>query len=76
MEIKFEITIKLEEGKEICLNLQEAKDLFNKLKDIIGDQQIITYPVYPTDPSGTSGIPYPLYPTTYSIVGGKLKPID
>jgi len=76
MEIKFEIAIKLEEGKEICLNLQEAKDLFNKLKDIIGDQQIITYPVYPTDPSGTSDIPYPLYPTTYSIVGGKLKPTN
>jgi len=53
MDVKINIKIKMEKGKEINLNSDEAKELYYKLKDLY-EKQFVTVnpynPVYPVSP--------------------------
>jgi len=51
MEAKIQVKIKMEKGKEITLNQEEAKELFLKLKEIYDQPEKTTYiPFYPYTP--------------------------
>jgi hypothetical protein len=50
MDIKVNIKIKMEKGKEINLNSDEAKELYYKLKDLYEKQPVTVYPYNPSYP--------------------------
>jgi hypothetical protein len=63
MKIDVEVKIKLEKGKQISLKNQDARELYEKLKEIYEKKEINWYPYYPTT--------YPTYPTvTYKTTSG------
>lgn len=67
MEAKIQVKIKMEKGKEITLNQEEAKELFLKLKEIYDQPEKITYiPTYPIYRDWTwKPVPYtPCWTTT------------
>jgi len=65
MSIKIEIKLKLDNGTDITLSDEDAKNLYLKLKEIYHKEPITYIPYYPT--------PYPWYrsyptaPWTYTI---------
>jgi len=44
MEIKQEITIIFDDNKELKLTETEAKQIYNKLKEMFGENYTVTYP--------------------------------
>ena len=57
MKAEVQLKIKMENGVEVILNVEEAKELFFKLKEIFEEKtEFIPYPTYPVYPT------YPTYP--------------
>jgi hypothetical protein len=54
MDIKINIKIKMEKGKEINLNSDEAKELYYKLKDLYEKQFVTVNPYNPVYPYWTT----------------------
>jgi len=55
MEIKTTMTIKVSDGKEITIDVEEAKVLYQALKNMLGENSNIVYTTYQSPPTN----PYP-----------------
>jgi len=79
--MKFEVTFEIEKDDNlIVLTTEEARDLYNKLKQHFGEDTlppaapIITYPVYPTYPTYPTEPQFPYTPWSYPNTGSPIPP--
>ena len=67
MDKKLKLTLiefETENGEEVSLSLDEAKDLYDQLHELFNKKSALTLPPLPTAPSDSPhGLdPYPIYP--------------